>query len=139
MNTDELDSAILRAEVRVLNIQAKLHRWATNPTGLVESPVLSNAARRVREAGRGNPLVVTPAGRPGPTSPGVETVRCGFRFVRGQTMSDEGSQVRTRCNIAILASLICNHLAGGPTNERLRHPRLERVNVDPTQRSSVYG
>ncbi len=30
VNTDELDSAILRAELRVLNIQAKLHRWAND-------------------------------------------------------------------------------------------------------------
>lgn len=30
MNTDELESAILRAELRVLEIQAKLHRWAND-------------------------------------------------------------------------------------------------------------
>lgn len=29
MNTDELESAILRAELRVLKIQAKLHHWAS--------------------------------------------------------------------------------------------------------------
>src|SRR6266542_6256071 len=28
VNTDELGSAILRAEIRVLEIQTKLHRWA---------------------------------------------------------------------------------------------------------------
>jgi hypothetical protein len=28
VNTDELESAILRAEIRVLEIQTKLHRWA---------------------------------------------------------------------------------------------------------------
>ena len=28
MNTDELESALMRAEIRVLEIQAKLHRWA---------------------------------------------------------------------------------------------------------------
>src|SRR6266498_1396431 len=36
--------------------------------GLVESPVPGRLARRVREAGRGNPSVETPTGRPGPTS-----------------------------------------------------------------------
>ncbi|GAA1616324.1 group II intron reverse transcriptase/maturase [Catellatospora bangladeshensis] len=30
MNTDELASALMRAEIRVLEIQTKLHRWATN-------------------------------------------------------------------------------------------------------------
>ena len=30
MNTDELESALTRAEIRVLKIQAKLHRWATD-------------------------------------------------------------------------------------------------------------
>lgn len=30
MNTDELESALFRAELRVLGIQTKLHRWATN-------------------------------------------------------------------------------------------------------------
>lgn len=30
MNTDELESALYRAELRVLGIQTKLHRWATN-------------------------------------------------------------------------------------------------------------
>ena len=29
MNTDELESALTRAEIRVLKIQAKLHRWAS--------------------------------------------------------------------------------------------------------------
>ena len=28
VNTDELESALARAEIRVLKIQAKLHRWA---------------------------------------------------------------------------------------------------------------
>ena len=30
MNTDELESALTRAEIRVLKIQAKLHRWASD-------------------------------------------------------------------------------------------------------------
>ena len=30
MNTDELESALARAEIRVLKIQAKLHRWASD-------------------------------------------------------------------------------------------------------------
>ena len=30
MNTDELESALLRAEIRVLKIQTKLHRWASD-------------------------------------------------------------------------------------------------------------
>ncbi|MFV2088742.1 hypothetical protein [Micromonospora sp. LOL_021] len=30
MNIDELKSALYRAELRVLGIQTKLHRWATN-------------------------------------------------------------------------------------------------------------
>ena len=30
MNTDELDSALFWAERRVLEIQAKLHRWAVD-------------------------------------------------------------------------------------------------------------
>src|ERR1019366_2165901 len=33
------------------------------------APVAVRAARRVREAARGNPTAETPAGRPGPTSP----------------------------------------------------------------------
>lgn len=32
MNTDELESALLRAEIRVLKIQTKLHRWASDDT-----------------------------------------------------------------------------------------------------------
>jgi RNA-directed DNA polymerase len=28
VNTDELESALIRAEIRVLEIQTKLHRWA---------------------------------------------------------------------------------------------------------------
>jgi hypothetical protein len=28
VNTDELESALMRAELRVLEIQTKLHRWA---------------------------------------------------------------------------------------------------------------
>jgi hypothetical protein len=28
VNTDELESALFRAELRVLKIQTKLHRWA---------------------------------------------------------------------------------------------------------------
>ena len=28
MNTDELESALMRSEIRVLKIQTKLHRWA---------------------------------------------------------------------------------------------------------------
>ena len=28
MNTDELESALMRAEIRVLKIQTKLHQWA---------------------------------------------------------------------------------------------------------------
>ena len=30
MNTDELESALFRAELRVLKIQTKLHRWASD-------------------------------------------------------------------------------------------------------------
>src|SRR6516165_4051288 len=30
VNTDELESALTRAEIRVLKIQAKLHRWASD-------------------------------------------------------------------------------------------------------------
>ena len=30
MNTDELESALARAEIRVLKIQARLHRWASD-------------------------------------------------------------------------------------------------------------
>jgi RNA-directed DNA polymerase len=30
VNTDELESALMRAEIRVLNIQTKLHRWASD-------------------------------------------------------------------------------------------------------------
>ena len=30
MNTDELESALMRAEIRVLKIQTKLHRWASD-------------------------------------------------------------------------------------------------------------
>ena len=30
VNTDELGSALMRAEIRVLKIQAKLHRWASD-------------------------------------------------------------------------------------------------------------
>ena len=33
MNTDELESAILRAELRVLKIQTKLHQWARDDPG----------------------------------------------------------------------------------------------------------
>jgi len=103
VNTDELDSAILRAEVRVLNIQAKLHRWATNPTGLVESPVLSNAARRVREAGRGNPLVVTPAGRPGPTSPAAKLSGSGWVFGH---CGDRGSRRLALARVIVFSSRV---------------------------------
>src|SRR2546425_12017014 len=30
VNTDELESALMRAEIRVLKIQTKLHRWASD-------------------------------------------------------------------------------------------------------------
>ena len=30
MNTDELESALFRAELRVVKIQTKLHRWASD-------------------------------------------------------------------------------------------------------------
>ena len=69
MNTDELEAATEVARRRVLEIQAKLHRWARQcATGLVESPVPGRPARRVREATRGNPPVEIPAGRPESTS-----------------------------------------------------------------------
>ena len=41
----------------------------TDPSGLVESRMRRRGARPVREAGRGNGPVETPAPRPGPTSP----------------------------------------------------------------------
>src|ERR1019366_5182584 len=41
----------------------------TLPDGTWGAPVAVRAARRVREAARGNPTAETPAGRPGPTSP----------------------------------------------------------------------
>jgi hypothetical protein len=47
VNTDGLELTLYWAGRRVREIQTKLHRWANNgrsdmPTGLVESPVLSN-------------------------------------------------------------------------------------------------
>jgi hypothetical protein len=36
VNTDELDSALFQAERRVLEIQTKLHRWATESSGRPE-------------------------------------------------------------------------------------------------------
>ena len=69
MNTDESELALFRAERRVREIQAKLHRWADHDhSGTCGAPVARKRARRVREAARGNPPVETPAGRPGPTS-----------------------------------------------------------------------
>jgi hypothetical protein len=70
VNTDELDDALYGAELRVLKIQAKLHRWARmSPTGLVERPVPGDrhagCGKRPGETGRST----RPEPRPGPTSP----------------------------------------------------------------------
>ena len=57
VNTDESELALFRAERRVREIQAKLHRWAGHgPTaGLVERPLPGNGHGGVREAARGKP------------------------------------------------------------------------------------
>jgi hypothetical protein len=53
VNTDELESALMRAELRVLEIQTKLHRWET---GLVERPLRwephGGCGKRLGETGR---------------------------------------------------------------------------------------
>ena len=61
-------SALFRAERRVREIQAKLHRWAEHGAqrDSRSARCLGNGLRRVREAARGNPPAETPAGRPGP-------------------------------------------------------------------------
>src|SRR5680860_1246245 len=70
VNTDDLDYALFEAERRVLEIQTKLHRWAENhlDSGTCGAPVAVKAARRVREAVRGNGPVERPEPRLGPTS-----------------------------------------------------------------------
>ena len=75
VNTDDLDYALFEAERRVLEIQTKLHRWADLAPGACGAPVAVKAARRVREAVRGNRPVERPGTAPRPDF----TIICSIR------------------------------------------------------------
>ena len=94
MNTDELESALARAEIRVLKIQAKLHRWASDDPhrrfddlfNLVTDPAfLLVAWDRVR----GNKGART-AGVDGETARYIEAVRGVEGFLDGTAGRSQG-------------------------------------------------
>ena len=100
MNTDELEAALYRAERRVLEIQAKLHRWAIGDRerrfddlfNLVTDPAfLLVAWDRVRgNRGASACLVDSRTGAPSPGKPLPKPARSTSQPVASFTPSGAG-------------------------------------------------